>query len=315
MKSAFNDILCIFPDAIKLPVASALKNYPDAMEIRLIADESVYLYTPSGIKFVCNNNFVSVTPCEYMLIPTYAQLEEITDRATAFSGFVHERELNDGFITYKEGFRIGIGTIRSGGGFSYGKIRSLAIRLPYREAFSYPTVTDELLISIKNGMLIAGAPSSGKTTLLKFLARRLSSGIGGEMKKVCVADERNELFYNEGLGVTTDIIGGISKEKAILHAVRLMSPHYIICDEVGSVNEVRALLEGLNSGVKFIATIHAGSPAGLASRKQFRLLFGENVIDSVIFLSSEKAGKIEKIYNYGEIKNEILGNYGNLLFD
>ena len=55
MKSAFSDILCIFPDAIRLHIENALKNYPDAMELRLIAEESVFLYTPTGIKFVCKN--------------------------------------------------------------------------------------------------------------------------------------------------------------------------------------------------------------------------------------------------------------------
>ncbi len=315
MKDVLSDILCIFPEALKSPVENALKIYPDAMEVRFIADESVYLYTQAGIRFICKDNGVSFKPCDNMLVPTYSQIEEITDRATGFSGFVYEKELKDGFISFGEGFRIGICSVRSGDGFSYGKIRSVSVRLPYTAEYSYPLLTDDVLADIRNGILIAGAPSSGKTTLLRYLAKRLSDGIRGEIKKVCVIDERNELFLNEGLGATTDVIGGMSKEKAILHAVRLMSPHYIICDEIGGVEEVKSLLEGLNCGVKFVATIHAGDIRSLVCRKQFRLLFRENAIERVLFLSSCKIGKIAKIYDYGEIKNEILGNYGNMYFD
>ena len=75
------------------------------------------------------------------------------------------------------------------------------------------------------------------------------------------------------LGGCTDVIAGRDKREAVLTALRLLSPEVIVCDEIGSARETECLLEGLNSGVILIASMHARDLPQLARRGQFRRLF------------------------------------------
>ena len=137
------------------------------------------------------------------------------------------------------------------------------------------------------------------------IAKKLSSGTYGKFSKVCVIDERGELTAGKPLGICTDVIKGMKKKDAILHAVRLLSPRYIICDEIGGYEETKSILEGLNSGVSFIASMHAGDASSLVRRQQFKALFNENVFDKAVFLSDVTPGKITGIYSYGELLYEM----------
>lgn len=97
----------------------------------------------------------------------------------------------------------------------------------------------------------------------------------------------------------------MKKADAILHAVRLLSPRYVICDEIGGYEETKSILQGLNSGVSFIASIHAADVSSLVRRQQFKVLFGEGVFDKAVFLSSSPPGKITAQYSYEELLYEI----------
>ena len=45
----------------------------------------------------------------------------------------------------------------------------------------------------------------------------------------------------------------------VITAIRVMSPLIIACDEIGGEHDVIAIESAMNSGVKIIATAHAGS--------------------------------------------------------
>lgn len=51
------------------------------------------------------------------------------------------------------------------------------------------------------------------------------------------------------------------------HAARTLAPEYIICDEIGTEEEVRAMSYALGTGVKLIVTVHAGLPGGVPGEK------------------------------------------------
>ena len=303
MTELLNEVLKIMPYRIRCALAGAFECTSAIYEVRLVADTSAYLVTEKGIRFLDENGrLFSFFPMKG-LKPTAPELDEITDRSVGYSGFFRENELKNGYVTYSEGIRIGLcGDIT--GESTLGKITSLNIRIPYFGRTDISEASEEIL-SFSSGLLIAGAPSSGKTTLLREIAKRLSSGENGSFSKVCVIDERGELTAGKSPGPCADVIRGQKKADAILHAVRLLSPRYIICDEIGASEETKSILQGLNSGVSFIASIHAGDISSLVRRQQFRLLFNENVFDKVVFLSAYSPGKITEIYSYGELLYEI----------
>lgn len=302
--SIIDSVLSVFPDRLKIPLKRAASDVGTVYEIRLTYKNAVYFYCPSGIRFVSCTGFSTAYPGVNPLVPTLSELEEITDRALGYSGFSREAELFGGYITYGEGIRIGMACDGQGRDMGTGKILSLCVRIPFAGT-ALPEADYELLTAFDTGLLVAGAPSSGKTTLLRGIAAYLGGGGGGKFRKVCIIDERGELFSGTCIGQTVDVIRGKNKAAAISHAVRVLSPEYVICDEIGSEAESRSLLEGLHCGVRFVCSIHAGSLEGLVRRPQFRLLFSENVFDRVAVLSQYRAGRIDAIFSYGEVLDEI----------
>lgn len=317
MNKLLGDVLKIMPVYLEGPLSLAFERTDGIYEVRMICGESVYLVTEKGTMFLDENgNLSRVFPLN-ALKPTASELSEITDRSIGYSGFFRENELKNGYITYSDGIRIGLCGDASAENGGIGKITSLNIRIPYFGKADTDTDFGKIL-SFSSGLLIAGAPSSGKTTLLRGIAEWLSRGKTGEYQKVCIIDERGELTAGRSLGPCADVIRGMKKADAILHAVRLLSPRYIICDEIGGYDETKSILQGLNSGVSFIASIHAGDVSSLVRRQQFRILFSENVFDKAVFLSSLSPGKITANYSYGELLYEIRRSseyvYGNSPF-
>lgn len=315
MTRTIYDAATVFPERLKHPVLSAAKQVSDLYEIRFVAERAVYFSTSEGIRFVNSSGYTESIPGKGTLVPTRCELEEMTDRAAGFSGFFYEKQLKEGFITYGGACRMGICTSSGTDNFSSGTINSVSVRIPCFSTELFADISGELSSLAEKGLLVAGPPSSGKTTLLRIIALKLSDAFLGQFRKVSVIDERGELSGGKPLGFCTDIIGGKSKSSAILHAVRLMSPDYVICDEIGTSEEAEAILQGLNSGIRFIASMHAGSLSELVNKKQFRLLFFENVFSCVALLHYDEHGREADIFTKGEIMNEIRRYYGSLYGD
>ena len=114
-----------------------------------------------------------------------------------------------------------------------------------------------------------GEPDSGKTTLLRGVARELAK----QNRAVAVIDERREIFPSEeSAALPLDILSGIPKGQAVQMALRTLSPQVILLDELGGMDELYALEQGLFSGVEFIATLHAASWEEAARRPQVQYL-------------------------------------------
>ena len=110
------------------------------------------------------------------------------------------------------------------------------------------------------GVLLIGEPDSGKTTLLRSIAQALAA----RDKTVCVIDERREICPGatvpyEQKTMSVDEISGLPKAMAVQMALRTLSPQFILLDELGGTEEVRALEQGMFSGAAIIATLHASS--------------------------------------------------------
>ena len=186
----------------------------------------------------------------------HQQLEETFAALCEYSVHTYLPQIQNGFITTPEGHRVGIGgtaVIKDGKVSSFQKITSLNIRLA-REKTKLPEILKDVFGDGLCSVLIAGAPSSGKTTLLRALALWLA-----KYYRVTVVDERGEIMGHpsEEREGCLDMLTGFPKHIGILQAVRTLSPQVIICDELGDRQEVEQLLQALNCGVSVVASIHA----------------------------------------------------------
>lgn len=295
----------ILPENIACALRPVLSSFPGRIyELRLIEGQGIFFVTCDGIRFLSASGNPSSVPDRFAPKITKAELTEIIDRAVGYSSYAHAKELADNYISYAAGIRIGIARRAS------GEISSLNIRLPAAQPVIKSDALDRLLGSLCGGLLIAGAPGTGKTTLLRYCAQRLSAH---EVRRVTVIDERSELAGSGGeyfdLGCCTDVIAGVPKAEGIMTALRLMSPEIIICDEIGLLSETESMLEGMNSGVIFVASVHAGNAAELGRKSQYRRLAEAGVFEHTVFLKGR--GEIAGIIPAGEKYDEAVGFGGD----
>lgn len=186
----------------------------------------------------------------------------------------YQDEIAEGFVTLEGGHRVGIcGTVvKNGGRIEFIKdISGLDIRFAHQVAGCADEIYDCFFSGGVCSLLLAGKPMSGKTTVLRELARKL-----GASHRVSVIDSRNEISASyQGapgmdIGLNTDALCMCGKSEGILLALRSLSPEYIICDEIGG--DAEAVEAAMYCGVKVIAAAHAGSLEELSERKETRCL-------------------------------------------
>ncbi|MBQ7499958.1 MAG: AAA family ATPase [Clostridia bacterium] len=206
------------------------------------------------------------------------------------SVYSFEKCINEGYIPFADGCRIGLcGNFKGNRFASLSCVDAVNIRI----AKAVTGVSDVIYSYLKKylfrkSVLIFSPPGVGKTTLLRDLAARLSSA--PDALKTALIDSRYELCISEmQCCPTLCVYGGSSKGKAIETAVRTMSPQVIICDELGSEEDVRALIGNSECGVPVIATAHGSDLDGIAGRSGFDQLFKKRIFDTYIRLERDPA--------------------------
>lgn len=223
-----------------------------------------------------------------------------------------EEEIRNGFITIPGGHRVGItGKAVLDG----GKIRTLKyisginIRIS-REINGaanqlMPRIIDRQRATIHHTMIFS-PPRCGKTTVLRDAVRMISDGLpeyGLPGQTVGLVDERSELAgcYRGVpqcyLGMRTDVLDGCPKAEGMTMLLRSMGPSVIATDEIGRSEDIRALEEVLNAGVRIIFTVHGSSLEELAARPALNYLFRLGVVERYVLLGrNPNAGAIKKVY-------------------
>jgi stage III sporulation protein AA len=289
-----------------------------AQEIRLRVNRPVTVCCPQSVYFLKESGGLGCIVGPGCVRADKNDLEESFRTLCGNSVYSHETEIKNGYVTLRGGHRAGIcGTAVYQNGTVSGMrdISSINIRVAREIPGSADLLLNRLKDTLSGGLLLAGPPSSGKTTILRDIARQLASGVRGNIRKVAVVDERGEIagsyqgIPQNDVGICCDVLDGYPKAEGILLAVRSLSPQYIVCDELGSEEETRAVEQSLNAGVSVIASIHAGNAEELLRRRQAAALLETGAFASAALLDgSAKPGKIVGIYRAGDLLAENRGS-------
>jgi len=236
------------------------------------------------------------------IVATEADVAHLVAACSGSSLYAYEEEMKQGFITLPGGHRVGFAgkTLLDGAGLVRG-LKSISA-LCLRVARSLPGCADKVLPEIldetatPHHTLIISPPQAGKTTLLRDIARQLSK----RGRRVCIVDERSEIAgcYRGrpelDVGPRTDVLDGCPKAQGMLMALRALSPEVLITDEIGRSEDVSAIEEALNAGVRVIASAHGNSLADVAQRPHLARLFERQLFARIVVLSHRKGpGTIE----------------------
>ena len=300
------------------PLRDALRSLPpnqqsSITEIRLRNSMPVVLTCAEGALFVYSSRLSPVYSQGAVKVSA-EQLEETFKRICGYSVHSHRTSINSGYITVEGGHRAGVcGTaMREGESVcSVRDINCINIRIAKQIKGSANGVYSALFAHSLPGVIIAGAPSSGKTTLLRDLARQLSGEQRGKFIRTVICDERGEIaaVHNgvpaNDVGINCDVLTSYPKGEGIMIALRSFSPQVIICDETGCEEEIKAIESGVNSGVSFIVSVHASSRKELCSKLQIRRLIETGAFSDVVLLNA--SDRSEKYFKAKELYNEIRG--------
>ncbi len=309
---------------ILIKLSDEIKN--TTYEIRMRSGKPLNLIGKYGTVFIFEDSTCSGKYDSKCVKVSSEEIRDTFNRICSYSIHTFQRSINSGYIPMKNGNRAGIcGTAvcENGAITNVKDISSINLRIS-REVFGCADEIIGLIEESDKGIIIVGPPSCGKTTVLRDLIRQTASGKLGKYYKVCAIDERREISAVNGgiitndIGITCDVLDAYPMAQAIDISVRTLSPDIIACDEISSYEETQAILRGVNSGVRFILTLHAGDYSELILKKQFEQLLETRAFGKVVLLGTgESIGKIRQVYDAGEMINEIYLHRlnGNIVFD
>ena len=116
------------------------------------------------------------------------------------------------------------------------------------------------------------------------------------------ADQRVEIaaMYKgepqNDIGILSDVIDNCTKSDGMKMLIRSMSPEVIVCDEIGSKQDIEAINYAMCSGVKGIFTAHGNSLEEIKLNEQIKELLEKYIVQIIIILDDKKRGKIKNIY-------------------
>ena len=275
------NILNYMPDYLKQSASELLDKYgKEVNEIRMRVGKPAVAMLTNKHQFIRKEIPVSQSDIS-------STFEKICD----YSVYSHQNELSHGYITLPGGHRVGIcGTAAfdKNGNRTLKYISSLNIRIAGEQLGCSDKIFDGLFSDTICGTLIAGPPCSGKTTLLKDIALKLSSS--PYYRKVVVVDEREELASvyrgvpQNSVGEFCDVLSGYPKAEGIINAVRTLSPEIIICDEIGDKADAEAVRDVVNAGIDIISSVHARNADELYRREPIKKLLKSGAFEKIVFL-------------------------------
>ena len=270
-------------------------------EIRLRAGRPVALIYAESACYLMPDSSLSQTPRRAVML-TAQQVSDCFLALCSYSVHSVQNQLRQGYLTLAGGHRVGVaGTAVCDGADTIVQLKditSLNIRVA-RHITKPPDPRILDCLSGEGGLILAGEPKSGKTTVL----RTISGALSAQGAQVAVIDQRRELWPSDAQTVgqlpsNCDILSGYPRADGIIQALRSLSPDVILCDEVGSVEDTAAVRQGANAGVRMIVSIHAGNREDFLRRPQGRLLLETGAFSKLVVLSGRRRpGEVGAVYD------------------
>lgn len=292
-----DEILRLLPERIRQAVNSKMSNRWNVLqEIRIRLNRRIELVFDEHMEWV------------EVIKPDRRDSIFVLNQLSEFSLYRMEDELREGYVTIEGGHRVGLaGKVNTLNGAvkAIQYITFFNIRIAKQKIGAAKKLIPYLYKDRYMNTLFVGPPQTGKTTLIRDAARIIGSGWGNiPPQKIGIIDERSEIGGSKkgvpqhDVGIRTDIMDACPKAEGMMMMIRSMSPEILIVDEIGSENDVQALMEAINTGVTVICSIHGNSLEDLKKRPSLQSLFHSNVFKRTVLLSrGTTPGYIQRIYD------------------
>ena len=296
-----NEVIEYFPLSIKSVINSFLEKNK-SLENSI---EEIRIRSNGNLSFKIGQDLITI----FSNI-TKGEMQEIFENICEKSIYSYTKQIAEGFITIKGGNRVGItgsAVIENGRVINLNYISSLNFRIA-RQIKDVSNSILKYVINIQNNSIfntiIASPPGGGKTTILRDLVRKISNGMPeiNFSPKICgIVDERGEIaaMYKgvpqNDIGENSDVINNVSKSIGINMLIRSMGPQIIVCDEIGTKEDIEAIEKATLSGVKGIFTVHASTIKEIKENPNLSKLIQNKLIQKIIVLDSINKGQVLEV--------------------